>query len=138
MRRGIPPILCCLALAACGGSSGNGSTSGATTAAKAPNSTGPTDATFVSQLDSVCKRANAAYLAAPTAKAQVAVIQRYLGEFRAVKAPPLLKPVYSSYVAVLAKELDALKRGDSAGLIKLRNTQAGPLVRRLGATGCYS
>jgi hypothetical protein len=91
----------------------------------------------VAQLNSVCKRANAAYLAAKKPAGQVAAIQHYLGVFHGVKPPPLLQPEYSKYLTVLAKELAALKQGNGAKLVKIRNTQAGPLVKRLGATGCY-
>lgn len=89
-------------------------------------------------MSSICRRANAAYNAAPKLSGQVAAIQHYLTVFHGVKAPPQLQSTYARYLTVLAKELAALKKGDNAGLIKLRNTQAGPLVRQLGATGCYS
>jgi hypothetical protein len=128
------PVLCCLALAACGGSSGSSSTS--TSAGGTRSSTA--NIAFDAQVSSICRRANAAYIAAHGSAHQVAVIQRYLLVFRGVKAPAPLQSVYSRYLTVLAKELAALKRGDSAGLVKLRDTQAGPLVRQLGATGCYS
>lgn len=136
MRRGIVLIVCCLGLAACGGSSGSGSTSGAAT--KTSGNSPAANAAFSAQLSSICKKANAAYIKARKPSAQVAVIQHYLTVFNAVKAPPALDSAYALYLAVLAKELRALKRGDSAGLIKIRDTQAGPLVRQLGATGCYS
>ena len=91
----------------------------------------------MNQLDSICKRANDAYIAAKKPAGQVAAIQHYLVVFRGVKAPQLLRPVYAQYLTVLGKELAALKRGNAAGLVKIRDTQAGPLVKRLGATGCY-
>jgi membrane-bound lytic murein transglycosylase B len=136
MRRGIALIMCCLGLVACGGSSGSGSTKSvagptATTSSPAAN------AAFAHKLSSICKKANAAYIAASKPSAQVAVIQRYLKIFQALKAPASLDSAYALYLAVLSKELRALKKGNSAGLAKIRDTQAGPLVRQLGATGCY-
>ena len=133
-------IVCCLGLAACGGSSG----SGATKTTKTPtvnNATGPgavaANKAFATHLSSICVAANKAYIAAGKPSAQVAVIQHYLTLFQAVKAPPQLDSAYALYLAVLAKELRDLKRGDVSGLIKVRNSQAGPLVRQLGASGCY-
>ena len=137
MRRGIVIIVCCLGLAACGGSgSGKASKTVTVTSGSASNSPAA-NAAFSAQLSSICKKANAAYIKAGKPSAQVAVIQHYLTVFNAVKAPPALDSAYALYLAVLGKELRALKRGDSAGLIKIRDTQAGPLVRQLGATGCY-
>ena len=137
MRKGILPILVvsgCLAISACGGSSGSSSTSagsGSTAGSAAAK------ATFVKQLNSLCRRANAAYIKASKQSGQVAVIQHYLTLFRKVKAPPQLDSSYALYLAVLGKELRALKRGDSKALGKIRDTEAGPLVGQLGATGCY-
>jgi hypothetical protein len=132
MRKGILPVLVvsgCLAIAACGGS-GTGSTGTTGTSAAAKTA-------FVKQLNSLCRRANAAYLKAPKQAGKVAAIQRYLALFRKVKAPPELDSSYALYLAVLGKELADLKHGDAAGLAKVRDTQAGPLIRQLGATGCY-
>jgi hypothetical protein len=147
MRKWILPVLvviACLGLAACGGSSGSGSTAarGSSTAARgsstaASGTSGVTEAAFRKQLSSICRRANAAYNKAPKQAGKVAVIQHYLDVFRAVKAPKLLDSPYALYLAVLAKELSDLKNGNAAGLAKVRDTQAGPLVRQLGATGCY-
>lgn len=139
MRRGIVLIACCLGLVACGGSSGSGSTGTTKAGSNATSTSSPkANAAFAAHLSSICKQANAAYIKAGKPSAQVAVIQHYLTIFQAVKAPASLDSAYALYLAVLGKELRALKRGDAAALIKIRNTQAGPLVRQLGATGCYS
>ncbi|HEY1523917.1 MAG TPA: hypothetical protein VGF70_12970 [Solirubrobacteraceae bacterium] len=140
MRKWILPVLvviACLGLAACGGSSGSGSTAARGSSTAASGTSGVTEAAFRKQLSSICRRANAAYNKAPKQAGKVAVIQHYLDVFRAVKAPKLLDSPYALYLAVLAKELSDLKNGNAAGLAKVRDTQAGPLVRQLGATGCY-
>jgi hypothetical protein len=131
-------IIACLGLAACGGSSSSSSTAGSGTNAENTITRAEVAARnhFLAQLNSACKRANAAYLKAKPAN-QPAVIQRYLGVFKSIKAPPLVKTTYSRYLGVLAKELAALKQGNPALLTKLRDTQAGPLVQQLGAKGCY-
>ncbi len=140
MRRGILITICCLGLAACGGSSGSGATK-STKTGTVSNATGPgataANKAFATHLSSICVQANKAYNATSKQSAQVAVIQHYLTVFQGLKAPPQLDSAYALYLAVLAKELRDLKQGDTAGLIKVRDSQAGPLVRQLGATGCY-
>jgi hypothetical protein len=136
MRKGILPVLvlsACLAISACGGSSGSSSTGPGTSSTASPAAA---KAAFDKQLSSLCRRANAAYIKASKG-AKAAVIQHYLALFKTVKAPPQLDSSYALYLAVIAKELRALKRGDTAALAKIRDTQAGPLVGQLGATGCY-
>jgi hypothetical protein len=136
MRRGIVLIICCVGLAACGGSSGSGSTK-ATKTGTVTTSAAISNAAFAAQLSSSCKRANAAYNSAKGQSGQVAAIQHFLTDVQGLKAPSQLDSAFALYLAVIAKELRALKRGDSAGLGKIRDSQAGPLVRQLGATGCY-
>lgn len=139
MRRGIVLVVCCLGLVACGGSSATSSTTPASTRPiRTHPPPSPAEVAFAAHLSSICRKANAAYNAAHNSKGQVAAIQRYLVVFRGVKAPARLQSIYSRYVAVLAAELAALKGGDSKKLIEIRDTKAGPLVRQLRATGCYS
>jgi predicted small secreted protein len=140
MRKAILPVLvviACLGLAACGGSSGSSSTTSSGGSQTSGGASAFSPAAFRTQLSGICRRANAAYNKAPTQAKQVGVIQHYLGVFRALRAPKELDSAYALYLAVLAKELRDLKKGDAAGLAKVRDTQAGPLVRQLGATGCY-
>ena len=135
MRKGILPILpvlACLAIAACGSSSKSGTT------AKVQHPPAVTKASFDVQVGSLCQRANSAFGAAKTHSGQVAVISHYLTVFHSVKVPSQLKATYAQYLGVIAQELAALKRGDNKQLNHLVVTQARPLAKKLGATGCVS
>ena len=123
-------VTAALAIAGCGSSSSEKNT---------PSTTAPvTRQAFVAQLDSLCKRANAAFQAAPNKTAQATIVAKYVAIFRSVDTPPQLKALYARYIAVLEKELADLKRGDTNGLSQLATTQARPLAKQLGATGCVT
>jgi hypothetical protein len=132
MRKAIVPILACLALAACGGSSSPGGT------VRVVKPSGVTKTAFDAQVSSLCSRANSAFGAAKTNSGQVAVISHYLTVFHSVKAPSQLQSTYSQYLAVLAQELAALKQGDTKQLFQLAHNRAKPLAKKLGATGCIT
>jgi hypothetical protein len=119
-----------LAAAACGG----GSNPGTGTSQPA----GVSKATFDAKVGSLCQRANDAFGAAKGTKAQASVIAHYLIVFRSVKVPSQLQGLYTRYLGVLAQELAALKQGDSNRLFQLAHTQARPLAKQLGATGCVT
>ena len=68
--------------------------------------------------------------AAPkNSKSQTAVVTHYVAAFKSLNPPAQLHSLYTQYVAVLEQELADLKQGNFGGLIKLRDTQARPLVQ---------
>jgi hypothetical protein len=122
-----------LAVAGCGGSSKHPFASGTGT-----TSTAHSRAAFIAQLNSLCTRANDAFSAAHNTQGQVAVVSHYVALFKAVPAPPQLRALYARYLLVLEKELADLKKGDSNGLFQLAHSQAKPLIKQIGATGCIT
>ena len=124
-------VLACLGIAACGGS-------GSSSTVRVLRPTQATKASFVAQVNSICTRADNAFVAAKTPKGKVSVIQSYIGVFKGVKVPSDLQADYARYVSVLTQELADLKHNDSSGLVKLRDSQARPLAQKLGLTACIS
>jgi hypothetical protein len=59
--------------------------------------------------------------------------------FSSLHPPPgQLRTLYGQYVAVLQRELAALKKGNQNELFKLAHNDAKPLVKKIGATGCVT
>lgn len=136
VKKRLLPLIAVAGLAAtgCGGSSNHGSSGTGT----GTNSSASSRAGFIAQLNSLCNRANNAFSAAHSTQGQVAVVSRYVARFGSLKAPPELRGLYAQYVAVLEKELAALRQGDTQALFKLAHNQAKPLVKRIGAEGCVT
>jgi hypothetical protein len=120
-----------IALAGCGGSAHN-------TTPNPPKPPPVTKDSFDADLSSLCTRANNAFGAAHNVKGEVAVVSRYVALFASLKPPPQLQSLYAQYVAVLRKELAALKQGNQNELFKLAKNDAKPLVTKIGATGCVT
>jgi hypothetical protein len=118
----------------CGGSS----TAGTGTGGTATTSAAASKAAFISRLDSLCTKADNAFSATHNLAGEVTVVSRYLAQFSALKAPPQLGVLYARYVAVLEKELAALRKGNQNELFKLAHSQAKPLVKQIGALGCVT
>ncbi len=122
-----------LAAAGCGGSSNGKSGSGTGT-----NSAASAKAAFVTQLDKLCTRADAAFSATHNVQGEESVVSHYVAEFSSLKPPAALSSLYARYVTVLGKELTALKQGNQNELFKLAHSQAKPLVKQMGAFGCVT
>jgi hypothetical protein len=123
-----------LAAAGCGGSSKAGSGGSGT----GTNSAASAKAAFVSRLDKLCTRADAAFSATHNLQGEEAVVSHYVTMFSALKAPAELSSLYARYVTVLGKELTALKQGNQNELFNLAHSQAKPLVKQMGAFGCVT
>jgi hypothetical protein len=108
-------------------------------ASSAPTGTTPvTKAGFINQLSSLCTRANDAFSATHNLKGEVAVVSHYVALFGSLQPPAQFRSLYAKYVAVLQKELAALRQGNQNELFKLAHSQAKPLVKKIGATGCIT
>jgi hypothetical protein len=114
-------LSCVLALSGCGGSS---------------HTSTVTHQKFVSELNALCNRANAAYSAAPSTQAQTGVVAHYLGLFHSLTPPPNQRALYSHYLSALGSELSALRHGNSGAVVSLAQNVAKPLASRLGASDC--
>lgn len=121
-----------LAGTGCGGSSKSGGSGTGTT------SSASSKAAFISQLNSLCKKANTAFSATHNVQGEVAVVSHYVSLFGALKPPSELSSLYTRYLAVLRRELAALKHGNQNELFKLAHSQAKPLVKQIGAFGCVT
>ncbi|HZU60114.1 MAG TPA: hypothetical protein VE983_04070 [Solirubrobacteraceae bacterium] len=105
-------------------------------AACACGGSAPSTASFVTRLDTLCNRGNAAYSAASTSQAQTGVVAHYLDLFHSLTPPAHLRSLYSRYLSVLGQELDALRQGHSGSVAHLAQTAARPLASQLGARAC--
>ena len=118
-----------LALSGCGGSSKSGGGTG---------TTGPTTATFLAQLNSLCVRANNAFAAAHATKAKASVVAHYVALFRTVQAPTQLKALYARYVAVLEQESTLIGKGNLNAMFAVATKHAEPLIAQIGAKQCIT
>jgi hypothetical protein len=123
--------LCCAAaaLAGCGSSSGD--------SASNPSGTGPANTpVFKASLNALCQQGNAAAakVANDPAKA-LAVLNRYLPQFKAITVSGTLGTRYQAFLANLEAEAAALKTGNAAA-VKSAQQKNAVLAKELGVPAC--
>lgn len=123
--------LCCAAaaLAGCGSSSGS--------SASNPQGTGPANTpVFRASLNALCKQGNAAAAKAggDPAKA-LAILNRYLPQFKALTAQGSLGTEYQRFVANLEAEAAAIKTRNAAA-VKAAQQKNAALAKELGVPAC--
>jgi hypothetical protein len=123
--------LCCAAaaLAGCGSSSGD--------SASNPNGKGPANVpVFKASLNALCKQGNTAVAKAGGNPAKaLAILNRYLPQFKALTTSGSLGTEYQSFVANLEAEAAALKTQNVAA-IKSAQQKNAALAKELGVPNC--
>jgi hypothetical protein len=92
---------------------------------------------FITKANTICRDGQAAFSKVKTPDEAASILEKYVKKFKDLKPPDQLKDPYDRFVSVSERQVDLLKKKDTAGYNKL-NADSNKIAAEMGAQHCIS